>query len=98
MVPQINYLNGMIPVCIPQQFLQRYDKDMIKHFLWNGGKPRIHIGKLYQPKMKGGLLANIKYYSISSEMSKLTKHWGGTNTDLEWVLIEWELNLSFQTY
>lgn len=35
LAPQINYLTGMIPTCIPKQLLLRYDK-MMKHFLWDG--------------------------------------------------------------
>lgn len=93
---QINDITGMIPVCIPQQLLLRYN-NMVKHFLWDGRKPRINMDKLCQPKNRGGLsLPNIKYYSISFEMSKLVKHWKGLNTDLDWVLIEQELTSPFK--
>ena len=70
---------------------------MVKHFLWDGRKPRINMDKLCQPKNRGGLsLPNIKYCSISFEMSKLVKHWKGINTDLDWVLIEQELTSPFK--
>ena len=72
-VPQINYVTGMIPISIPQQLLLRY---MIKHFLWVGRKPRIHMDELFQPKKRGSLsLPNINYYNISFEMAKLPRHW-----------------------
>lgn len=94
--PQINYLTGMIPLCIPSQILLRYN-NMIKGFLWGGKKPRINLDKLYQPKEDGGLsLPNISYYSNSFEMAKLAKHWSGTNMDLDWILIEQELTFPFK--
>ncbi len=52
--PQINYLTGMTPICIPKQLLVRYDK-MIKQFLWDGKKTRIHLDKLFESKKRGGL-------------------------------------------
>lgn len=52
--PLIKYFIGMIPICISPQFFSRYD-NMIKHFLWDGGRPRINPGRLYQPRQKGGL-------------------------------------------
>lgn len=89
--PQINYLTGMIPLCIPPQLLLKYN-NMIKCFLWGTKKPRINLDKLYQPKKDGGLsLPNISYYSYSFEMAKLAKHWNGKNADLDWILIEQEL-------
>lgn len=35
--PQMNYLTGMVPMCIPQELLLRCN-NMIKHFLWDGKK------------------------------------------------------------
>lgn len=64
--PLISYFIGMIPICISPQIFLRYD-NMIKHFLWDGGRSRINLGRLYQPRKEGGLsLPNIKQYSISS--------------------------------
>ena len=94
--PQINYLTGMIPTCIPKQLLVRYDK-MIKQFLWDGKKPRIHLDKLCESKKRGGLsLPNIKYYNVAFEMSKLTGHWDEAGADQDWVLIERELTSPFK--
>lgn len=93
--PLINYYTGMIPIGIPAQILLKYN-NMIKHFLWDGGKPRIKIGKLCQSKKEGGLaLPNIEHYSISFEMSKMCKHWPETKSDLDWVSIERELSSPF---
>lgn len=94
--PQINYLTGMVPLCIPPQLLLRYN-NMMKSFLWGGKKPRICLDKLYQPKKTGGLsLPNISYYSDSFEMAKIARHWNGMNTDLDWILIEQELTFPFK--
>lgn len=93
--PQINYLTGMIALCIPSQLLLRYN-NMIKCFLCGTKKPRITLDKLYQPKKDGGLsLPNISYYSNSFEVTKVAKHWNEKNTDLDWILIEQELTLPF---
>lgn len=46
-VPQIKYITGIIPIYIPQQLLPRYN-NMIKHFLWDGRKPRIHMDEFSQ--------------------------------------------------
>lgn len=43
--PQINYLTGMIPICIPKQLLIRHDK-MIKQFLWDGKKAKNPFGQI----------------------------------------------------
>ncbi len=94
--PQINYLTGMIPICIPKQLLVRYDK-IIKQFLWDGKKPQIRLDKLFESKKRGGLsLPNKKYYSVAFEMSKLTGHWDEAGADLDWVLIEQELTSPFK--
>lgn len=92
--PLINYYTGMLPMCIPQPMLLNYN-NMIKHFLWGGGKPRINLSRLSQPKKEGGLaLPNVEHYSISFEMSKLTKHWAG-KVDPDWISIEQELASPF---
>lgn len=92
--PLINYYTGMLPMCIPQPLILSYNS-MIKHFLWNGGKPRININRLCQPKKEGGLaLPNIEHYSISFEMSRLAKHWAG-ELNLDWILMEQELASPF---
>ena len=50
------------------------------------------MDKRCQPKKGGDLsLPNIKYYSISFEMAKLDRHWDGTNSESDWILIEQEL-------
>uniref|UniRef100_A0A3P9I561 Reverse transcriptase domain-containing protein n=1 Tax=Oryzias latipes TaxID=8090 RepID=A0A3P9I561_ORYLA len=93
--PLINYYTGMLPMSIPKQILLRYNK-MIKEFLWNGGKPRISMDRLCQPKKDGGLaLPNIEHYSISFEMSRLTKHWVGRELDADWVLVERGITFPF---
>uniref|UniRef100_A0A3P8RWJ4 Reverse transcriptase domain-containing protein n=1 Tax=Amphiprion percula TaxID=161767 RepID=A0A3P8RWJ4_AMPPE len=92
--PLINYYTGMLPICIPQPLLLNYN-NMIKHFLWDGRKPRINLSRLCQPKKEGGLaLPNVEHYSISFEMSRLAKHWAG-KVDLDWILIEQELTSPF---
>lgn len=92
--PLINYYTRMLPMCIPRPILISYN-NMIKHFLWNGGRPRININRLCQPKKEGGLaLPNVEYYSISFEMSSLVKHWVG-EINLDWILIERELASPF---
>ena len=68
--PLINYYTRMLPMCIPRPILISYN-NMIKHFLWNGGKPRININRLCQPKKEGLALPNVEHYSISFEMSSL---------------------------
>lgn len=73
-----------------------HDK-MIKQFLWDGKKPRIRLDQLCESRKRGGLsLPNIKYYSVSFEMSRLKEHWNKAEADLDWVLIEQELTFPFK--
>lgn len=53
-VPLSNYFKGMLPMCIPHPMLIRYN-NMIKTFLWRGGKTCININRVCQPKKEGGL-------------------------------------------
>lgn len=58
---------------------------------------KFHMDKLCQPKKGGGpSLPNIKYYSISSEMAKLARDWDGTDSEVDWILIEWQLTSPFK--
>lgn len=84
-VPQINYIAGMIPIYIPQQLLPRYN-NMIKDILGDGRKPRIHMDELSQRKEEA--YRYIKYYSIYFEKANLARHWDGANSEMDWILTE----------
>ncbi len=85
---QLNYVLMMLPLTIPQLIFSQYDI-MVKHFLWNGKRPRIKFNKLCAPRDKGGLgLPDPRLYQISFEMAKLAKHWNNNNAQLDWVTIE----------
>ncbi len=84
---QLNYVLMMLPLTIPQQIFNQYDI-MVKHFLWNGKRPKIKFNKLCAPRDKGRLgLPDPRLYQISFEMAKLAKHWNN-NAQLDWVTIE----------
>jgi len=93
--PQFNYISMMIPVNIPDPIFKRYDK-IIKDFLWEGKRPRIKMTKLTSPRDKGGLgLPDVRMYNIAFEMAKLAKHWGETDSELDWIKIEQKLASPF---
>jgi len=94
--PQFNYISGMVPLTMPPQIYKRYNA-MIKNFLWEGKRPRIGFNKLCLPRDRGGLaLPNVELYKTAFEMSKIAKHWGEDNLDLDWVLIERQLTSPFR--
>lgn len=67
----------MLPVTVSPTIFSQYDT-IIKHFLWEGKKPRIKMTKLSRPTDRGGLgLPDPRLYYISFEMAKLASHWTG---------------------
>lgn len=94
--PQFNYVSMMLPVNIAPQLFEHYDK-IIKEFLWDKKRPRINIKKMWSPKETGGMgLPNVRLYNLSFEMSRLIKHWKGTDQELSWIQIERELTSPFE--
>ena len=74
-------------------FLDRPKTDRItEEYLWDKKRPRIHMKKMWSPRDTGGMaLPNVRLHNLSFEISRLTTHWEGTNPELSWVKIEWEL-------
>lgn len=88
--PQFNYFSAKLPLDIPDRIFKEYEK-IIEDFFWEKKKPRIKLNKMWMPRYKGGLgLPDMRYYSISFEMAKLSKHWCGldSDSDLDWVMME----------
>lgn len=62
-----------------------------------GQEERINIKKMWSPRDIGGLaLPNVRLYNLSFEMSRLIKHWKGTDSKLRWIKIEQELVSPFK--
>lgn len=94
--PQFNYVSMMLPVDISPQLFKQFDR-IIKDFLWDRKKPRINIKKMCSPRDMGGMaLPNVRLYNLSFEMSRLIKHWKGTDSELSWIKIEQELVYPFK--
>ena len=93
--PQFNYFSAMLPLNIPDRIFKEYDK-IIRDFLWEKKKPRIKLSKMWTPRDKGGLgLPDMRTYNISFEMAKLSKHWCGLDSELDWVMMERDLASPF---
>lgn len=89
--PQFNYVSMMLPVRISLHIFSQYEK-IIRQFLWNKKKPRVNIKKMWAPRDIGGMaLPNVKLYNLAFEMSRLVKHWSGSDSELSWIKIEQEL-------
>ena len=93
--PQFNYVSMMLPVEMPPVIFKNFD-NIVRHFLWDGKRPRINIKKMWSSREVGGLgLPNVKLYNLAFEMTRLSEHWEGTNTELSWIKIEQELVAPF---
>ena len=54
--------------------------------------------KMWSPRDTVGMaLPNVRLYNLAFEMSRLTKHWEGTDTELSWIKIEQELVSTYKT-
>lgn len=88
-----NYDSMMLPVSISPQLFKQSDR-IIKGFLWDKKKPRIHIKKMWSLRDIGGMsLPSVRLYNLSFEMSRLIKHWKETDPELSWT----GASKSFQT-
>ena len=94
--PQFNYVSMMLPLTIPSHIYKQYNQ-MVRDYLWNGKKPRINIKKMCSPRENGGLaLPNVEVYNLSFELSKLARHWGGYDSQLDWIKIETSMVAPFK--
>ena len=60
--PKLDYILQSLPLNIPIKYFKQFDV-LCKKFLWNGKKPRMHLGKLQKPIEKGGLgFPNMLFY------------------------------------
>lgn len=52
----------------------------------------MNIKKMWASKDIGGMaLPNVRLYNLAFEMSRLVKHWTGSDSELSWIKIEQEL-------
>ena len=94
--PQFNYVAMMLPIKIPSTTFRQLD-DVIKHFLWDGKRPRIKLRKLCAHKEKGGLgLPDLSMYYLAFEMAKIARYWQATEDKAAWIKVEKEICSPFQ--
>lgn len=73
-VPKLNYLIHSIPLEVPLSYFKWFDT-IVKTFIWNGKKPRLHLNKLWRPMDRGGLgLPKLLYYYYAFNLRHLA-HW-----------------------
>ena len=86
--PQFNYVSMMFSVDISPWLFKQFDR-IIKEFLWDRKRLRINIKKMCSPRDMGGMaLPSVRVYNLSFEISRLIKHWKGTDPELSWIKIE----------
>lgn len=72
-VPRLMYLFHSLPIKIPQEMFQTWDK-MISQLIWSGKKPRIKYATLQLTKNEGGMsLPNLKDYFQAAQLELLIK-------------------------
>lgn len=73
-VPKFNYLIHSLPLEVPLTYFKWFDR-IIKTFIWNGKRPRLHLGKLQRPADRGGLgLPKMLFYYYAFNLRHLA-HW-----------------------
>lgn len=88
-LPRLLYLFQSLPVEIPPEQFQGWDKQ-ISRLIWNGNKPRTRYKTLQLEKNKGGMsLPNLKDYYYAAQLRPLVC-WCDLQIETKWKEIESE--------